>query len=96
MSSTQYGLPTTERTALALIRAIGARDLVLGVIVLVLLATRNRSALELVLGVSTLAAAGDALAVSTGRSDTGPRQLVVHVGGGAALLVAWRLIRSGR
>jgi peptidoglycan/LPS O-acetylase OafA/YrhL len=96
ISSVQYGLPTTERTALALIRAIGARDLVLGIIVLVLLAARNRSALELVLGVSVLAAFGDATAVMTGRRDAGPRQLAVHAGGAVALLVAWRLVRSGR
>lgn len=96
ISSEQYGLPTTDRTALALIRAVGARDLVLGIIVLLLLAARNRAALELVLGVSILAAAGDAAAVTAGRSDAGPRQLAVHAGGAAALFVAWRLVRSGR
>lgn len=96
ISSEQYGLPTTDRAALALIRAIGARDLVLGIIVLVLLARRERGALEVVLAASILAAAGDATAVVTGRADAGPRQLAVHVGGAAALAVAWRLIRSGR
>jgi peptidoglycan/LPS O-acetylase OafA/YrhL len=96
LSSVQYGLPTTDRAALALIRAIGARDLVLGIIVLLLLAARNRSALELVLGVSVIAAFGDATAVWTGRRDAGPRELAVHASGAAALLVAWRLVRSGR
>lgn len=96
ISSAQYGLPATDRTALAFVRAIGARDLVLGVIVLALLATKNRGALELVLSVSTLAAAGDALAVASGRSDAGPQQFSVHVGGAAALLLAWQLVRSGR
>jgi hypothetical protein len=96
IASAQYGLPVTDRTALALVRAVGARDLVLGIIVLLLLAARNRSALELVLGVSTLAAVGDAVAVSSGRSDAGPEQLGVHVGGAAALLLAWQLVRSGR
>lgn len=96
ISSAQYGLPTTDRTALALIRAIGARDVVLGIIVLLLLAGRNRGALEVVLAVSVLAAVGDATAVVSGRSDAGPRQLGVHAGGAAALLVAWQLVRSGR
>jgi hypothetical protein len=96
ISSMQYGLPTTDRAALALVRAIGARDLVLGIIVLLLLAGRNRAALEIVLGASLLAAAGDAAAVTSGRSDAGPRQLVVHAAGAAALLAAWRLVRSGR
>ena len=96
ISSAQYGLPTTDRTALAFVRAVGARDLALGIIVLLLLASRNRSALEIVLGISTLAAAGDALAVSGARKDAGPGQLGVHVGGAAALLLAWQLVRSGR
>jgi hypothetical protein len=66
------------------VRAVGARDLVLGIIVLILLAGRNRSALELVLG------------VASGRSDAGPEQLGVHVGGAATLLLAWQCRRSGR
>jgi hypothetical protein len=96
LSSVQYGLPVTDRAALALVRAVGARDVVLGIIVLLLLAGRNRSALELVLGVSILAALGDAAAVSTGRDDAGPRQLGIHAGGAAALFVAWALVRRGR
>ncbi len=95
-SSMQYGLPTTDRAALALIRAVGARDLVLGIIVLGLLATRDRSALALVLGASTLVAIGDATAVLTGRNDAGPRQLAVHAAGAAALAIAWQLVRDGR
>jgi hypothetical protein len=95
-SSAQYGLPTTDRTALALVRAVGARDVVLGLIILLLLAGRNRGALELVLGVSILAALGDAAAVSSGRDDAGPAQLAVHIGGATALAVAWRLVRNAR
>jgi hypothetical protein len=96
ISSTQYGLPTSDRTALALVRAIGARDLVLGIVILLLLATKDRGAAGLVLAVSVLAAVGDATAVATGRDNAGPRQLAVHLGGAAALLTAWALIRSGR
>jgi hypothetical protein len=95
ISSAQYGLPTTDRAALALVRALGSRDLALGIIILLLLAARNRDALELVLAVSILAAAGDLLAVTSGRSHAGPRQLGVHVAGAAALCLAWRLVRSG-
>ncbi len=93
ISSVQYGLPTTDRAALALVRAVGARDLVLGIIVLVLLATRNRAALGIVLATSVLAAVGDAAAVSSGRADFEPQHLAVHVSGAAALLVAWQLVR---
>jgi len=96
ISSVQYGLPATDRTALALVRAIGARDLALGTLILLLLAGRNRSALGHVLAVSMIAALGDAVAVKTGRSDARPRNLALHFGGGAALLVAWGLVRSGR
>ncbi len=95
-SSVQYGLPTTDRAALALVRAIGARDVVLGVIVLTLLASRDRDGLAVALAASVLAAAGDATAVATGRPDASARNLAVHFGGAAALLVAWRLVRSGR
>ena len=95
-SSVQYGLPTTDRAALALVRGIGARDVVLGVIVLALLASRNRDGLAIALAASVLAAAGDATAVATGRPDASARNLAVHFGGAAALLVAWRLVRSGR
>ncbi len=95
ISSVQYGLPATDRTALALVRAIGARDVVLGIIVLSLLAGRNRGALELVLAASILAAAGDAAAVSSGRTDAGPKQLAVHFSGAAGLFVAWQLVRNG-
>ncbi len=96
ISSAQYGLPTSDRNALALVRAVGARDHVLGTIVLLLLAARDRSALELVLGVSILAALGDAGAVTSGRDDAAPRHIAVHLGGAVALGIAWRLVRSGR
>lgn len=95
-SSVQYGLPATDRAALALVRAIGARDIVLGIIVLVLLARKDRAAVGVVLATSVLAAAGDAAAVTTGRSDAAPRHLVVHIGGAAALLAAWALVQSKR
>ncbi len=96
LSSEQYGLPTSDRAALAFIRAVGARDIVLGIIVLLLLASRNRAGLEVVLAASILAAAGDATAVLTGRSDAGPRHIAVHAGGAAGLSIAWALVRSGR
>jgi hypothetical protein len=96
ISSVQYGLPTTDRAALALVRAVGVRDLVLGISVLLLLARRNRDGLAVVLGTSVLAAAGDAAAVTTGRPDASPRQLAVHFSGAVALLAAWQLVRSER
>jgi hypothetical protein len=93
-ASTQYGLPTGERTALALIRALGARDVVLGVTVLSFLAMRERGPLALVLAVSALAALGDAVAVTTGRDDTPRQNLAIHIGGGAALLLAAGCVRA--
>jgi hypothetical protein len=96
ISSAQYGLPTTDRTALALVRAIGGRDLVLGVIVVLLLGARNRAALELVLGVSILAAVVDVAAVSSVRDEARGARLGVHIGGAAALAAAWRLVHNER
>ena len=94
VSSTQYGLPTTDPAALALVRAVGARDIVLGAIVLLLLARGERDAVALVLAVSILAAAGDATAVLTGRSDANLRHIAVHLGGAGALFAATTLLRN--
>ncbi len=95
-SSTQYGLPTSDPAALALVRAVGARDIVLGALVLLLLARHDRDAVALVLSVSVLAAAGDATAVLTGRSDAELRHVAVHLCGAGALLAAAALLRSER
>ena len=94
-SSKQYGLATAEPKALAFVRAVGVRDLVLGIIVLGLVLARDRGALALVLAVSILAAIGDAAAVFSARRDAGVRDVTIHIGGAVALAVAWALVRFG-
>lgn len=94
-SSGQYGLPTTDRLALALIRSIGARDVVLGILIVVFLTGGNRDAAAVVLVVSIIAAIADAFAVRMGRDGAAASTYAVHVIGGVGLFVAWLLIRIG-
>lgn len=94
-SSGQYGLATTDATALAFVRALGVRDVVLGLIVLALLVDGQTVALTFVLAISILAAAGDALTVLLTRRDAKFQTIGVHVGGGVALAIAWALVRAG-
>jgi hypothetical protein len=95
LSSEQYGLPVSDRAGLALVRAVGARDIILGVITLALLVAGDRGALGLVLAVSVIAALADAAVVATGRPGAPAKTYAVHIVGGIALLVAWGLVRAG-
>ncbi|GAC1418790.1 MAG: hypothetical protein NVSMB5_10420 [Candidatus Velthaea sp.] len=94
-SSKQYGLATADPKALAFVRAVGVRDLVLGIIVLALVIAGDRGALALVLAVSILAAIGDAAAVFSARRDASVRDVPIHIGGALALALAWVLVRFG-
>ncbi|GAC1402969.1 MAG: hypothetical protein NVSMB64_03700 [Candidatus Velthaea sp.] len=94
-SSRQYGLPTADPTALALVRAVGVRDIVLGIIVIELVISGNRGALAIVLAASILAAIGDAATVLSGRRDAKLRDVTIHIGGAVALAAAWVLVRFG-
>jgi hypothetical protein len=83
-SAAFFGLPTTDPTAIALVRAVGARDLILGA--LVLTALDDEPALRRVLRWSALAGLADAAAVA---SVHGLRpQHLVHLSGAAVLALA--------
>ncbi len=79
-----FGLPAEEPTALAYVRATGARDALLGALVL---ASRNDApALRRILGFSALLGLVDAITVAALR---GPRpQHIAHIGGFLALAAA--------
>ena len=81
ISARQFGLPTEDASALALVRAVALRDVILGAIVFASL--DDRKMLRRVLGWSSIAALGDALAVASVRGLRA--QHVLHVGGFAAL-----------
>jgi hypothetical protein len=84
LSAAQYGLPTDDPTALALVRALGARDLAIGG---ALVSNRDdRPALARICFWSTIVALADAAAVASVR---GLRpQHAVHLGGAVALALA--------
>ena len=81
LSAGQFGLPTTDPAALAFVRAVAVRDVILGGIVFASL--DERKTLRRVLGWSSVIGLADALAVASVR---GVRpQHVLHLGGFAAL-----------
>jgi hypothetical protein len=89
-SAGQYGLPTDDPTALALVRAVGARDLAIGG---ALISNRgNRPALARICFWSTIAALADAAAVG---SVHGLRpQHAIHLRGALALAFAGNAFRT--
>lgn len=83
-SSAQFGLATREPTALAFVRATGARDMILGA--LVLAALDDAAALRRTLGIGSLLGLADAATLAWAR---GLRpQHAVHLVGFVALLAA--------
>jgi hypothetical protein len=89
-SAGQYGLPTDDPTALALVRALGARDITIGAS---LLANRtDRPALARICFWGTITALADAAAVGSVR---GPQpQQIIHLSGAAALGLAALALRK--
>jgi hypothetical protein len=89
LSAGQYGLPTGDPTALAFVRALGARDVAIGGALLANL--EDRHALSGICFWATVAALADASAVTSIR---GLRpQLAIHLGGAAALALAGNAFR---
>lgn len=81
ISSTMLGLPVRDRTGKALVRALGARDLILGGIILASL--DEPQTLRRLFGWTACIGLLDAAVVATTR---GPKPaLLLHVGGGAAV-----------
>ena len=81
LSAGQFGIPTADPAALAFVRAVAVRDVILGGLVFASL--NDPKALRRVLGWASVAGLGDALAVASVR---GLRpQHAVHLGGFAAL-----------
>ena len=88
-SSGQYGLLSDDRAALAFVRGMGARDLVIAGLIFSSLG--DPAALRRVLGWSSLIGLADGCIVSAVR---GPRRGdAVHVAGFAGLVVAALLVR---
>lgn len=95
-SSGQYGLATADATTLAYIRALGARDLVLGAIILALASGERREALPTVLAASALVGAADGTIVFLQRGTAAKQNLAIHAAGFVALIAAAALVRAER
>ncbi len=89
-SARQYGLPSEDAAALAFVRATGARDALLGG--LILASRGDRAGLRRTLAWSSLVGLADAGIVFARR---GPQlQHAVHLGGFAALALAALALRD--
>ena len=90
----QYGILLDDPRALAFIRAMGARDLVIGVLLLLLAAAGRREILAWGMAVSALIALVDYAVVSAAGARAAARAL--HAIGGIAVLVAALVIATAR
>jgi hypothetical protein len=93
-SSRQYGIPLDDPRALAVLRAMGARDLVIGLLLLLLAGAGRRDLLAWGVAVSAAIALVDLVVVS--RAGAGTRARALHAGGALGLLVAALVIAAGR
>lgn len=93
-SSRQYGLVPGDLRALAFLRAMGARDLVIGVLLLLLAAARRSDLLAWGMAASAVIALVDLAVVWRAGARTPAR--VLHAGGAAGLLIAALVIAAGR
>lgn len=89
-----YGFPSDDPTVHAYVRSLGARDAVLGLLLLTFLRSNDRSALRATVGLSALAGASDFAIVSTARGFAAPGSLAIHGFGTIGLLVVWKFLRS--
>jgi hypothetical protein len=91
--SENYGLPSTDPAAHGFVRALGARDAVLGLIILTFLIAKDRGALGATVALSALVGASDFAIVYAARGKTAKSSLAIHGIGTIGLLVVWALIR---
>ncbi len=91
-----YGLPIEDDVGCGYVRALGARDAVLGLLIVWSLATKQKGALVATIGASTLVACSDFLIVLGVRGTAARTSLAIHGSGVAGLLVVLAALRSER
>ncbi len=94
-SSRQYGLATDDEDALAYVRALGVRDLVLGLALFAFSLAREGNAAAIVAEFGALIGFSDFLIVAARRGNAARRNLVIHGAGTIGLLGVWIAIRLG-
>jgi hypothetical protein len=92
-SAVQYGIVVAEPRALAYLRAMGVRDLVIGVLLLLLVGAGQAELLAVGVAASSAIAMLDAIVVS--RDGGKGRALTLHIGGAAGLLVTAVVLALG-
>lgn len=90
-----YGLPTSDATAHAYVRGLGARDAVLGLLVLTFLIAKARGPLGATVALSALVGASDFAIVAASRGRDAKTSLAIHGTGTVGLLIVWGLLRTG-
>src|SRR5438128_7864748 len=103
-SSVQYGIVMDEPRALALIRAMGVRDVVIGVLIALLAVERAREALAWAMFAAALVALIDLAVVMADRRTAAragaprrgfDRSCCLHAAGGIGFLVTGAVLRAG-
>jgi hypothetical protein len=102
-SSGQYGIVVADSRALAYLRAMGARDLVLGIVLALLMAMGSSALLAASVAACALVAIVDfAVVLADHRPATAPPgvprglSLTLHAGGAIGLLATALLVALGR
>ena len=100
MASVQFGIVTGEPRALAFIRAMGVRDVVIGVLLALLAAERARETLAWAMFATALVAVTDLAVVMADRRTRTPRRMLdrscwLHAGGAVAFVVTGAVLRAG-
>jgi hypothetical protein len=94
--SENYGIPVDGEAGFAYVRALGARDAILGLIVAAFLIGRDRESLGTTLALCALVGAADFAIVATTRGTKAPASLAIHGTGALGLLAVSSLVRAGR
>jgi hypothetical protein len=90
-STRSYGIPNDDRDTHAYVRAVAARDLVMGAFVMWTAIVNDRPAMEAGLLACTLAPLADLLLARDRRGNV--PQLAIHAAGVAGVLGAWAALR---
>ena len=89
-----FGIPAPDGAGLAYVRAVGLRDLALGLYLLGLARFSSRRAVGVVLGATVVIPAGDMLLVLARQGLSSPGHLLLHaLSGGCCAAVALWLLR---
>jgi hypothetical protein len=91
-----YGIAVDGADQIAYVRAVGARDAILGLLILAFLARRERGPLAVTLALSAIAGASDFSLVAAARGRSAPLSLAIHGSGTVGLLAIAGFVRAGR